>query len=240
VSKYVDMIGWEDAPHLLPPYVDPEVLADLEKGMLPHQRQARRTGRPSLGSGAIYPINEDDIFVDPFKIPEHFEQAYGLDVGWNKTAALLGWRDPDLDIIYLAAEHYRGEVEPFTHVHSIKAWGDWILGAIDPAAEGSNQKDGTKLREAYEELGLQLVRANNAVAAGLHECLVRFQDGRLKVFTTLTNWRKEFRLYRRDEKGKIVKQNDHLMDAMRYLVNTDSVFSTKPIQTARRRSAGEW
>ena len=61
-----------------------------------------------------------------------------------------------------------------------------------------------------------------------------------KVFTTLMHWRKEFRLYRRDEKGKIVKENDHLMDAKRYLVNTPSVFSTKPIQHARRRSSGEW
>lgn len=240
MTKYIDMIGWDDAPHLKPPNVDEGVLDELERGMLPHQRQARRTGRPSLGSGAIYPVDEDEIFVEPFQIPEHWEKGYGLDVGWNKTAAILGARDPDLDVIYLIAEHYKGEAEPFTHVHSIKAWGDWILGAIDPAAEGSNQKDGTQLRVAYEDLGLNLVKGNNAVAAGIHECLVRYQDGRLKIFTTLTNTRKEFRLYRRDEKGKIVKENDHLMDAKRYLVNTDSVFSTKPIQQARRRSSGEW
>lgn len=240
MTKYIDMIGWDDAPHLKPPHVGTDVLDELEAGMLPHQRSARRTGRPSLGAGAIYPVDEEMVFVEPFRIPEHFEQGYGLDVGWRKTAAILGARDPDLDIIYLTAEHYRGEAEPVSHVHAMKAWGDWLTGTIDPAAEQSNQKDGTKLRIAYEDLGLNLVTANNAVAAGIHECLVRMQDGRLKFFTTLTNLRKEFRLYRRDEKGKIVKENDHLMDATRYLVNTDSVFSTKPIQTARRRSAGEW
>jgi hypothetical protein len=38
----------------------------------------------------------------------------------------------------------------------------------------------------------------------------------------LQNWLSEFRIYRRDEKGKIVKQNDHLMDATRYgLVQRD-------------------
>jgi hypothetical protein len=41
---------------------------------------------------------------------------------------------------------------------------------------------------------------------------------RLFVFNSLQNWLSEFRIYRRDEKGKIVKQNDHLMDATRYLI----------------------
>jgi hypothetical protein len=43
-------------------------------------------------------------------------------------------------------------------------------------------------------------------------------ENRLKVFSSLRNWLNEFRLYRRDEKGKVVKDNDHLMDATRYLV----------------------
>jgi hypothetical protein len=48
-------------------------------------------------------------------------------------------------------------------------------------------------------------------------------------------------LYRRDVKGKIVKSNDHLMDDMRYLLNTDSAFQTRPIQQSRNvRSGGEW
>ena len=41
---------------------------------------------------------------------------------------------------------------------------------------------------------------------------------RLKVFASLVNWFSEFRLYRRDENGKIVKDKDHLMDNTRYLV----------------------
>jgi hypothetical protein len=40
----------------------------------------------------------------------------------------------------------------------------------------------------------------------------------LRVFDTLTNWFKEVRLYRRDEKGNVVKKNDHIMDATRYNV----------------------
>ena len=44
--------------------------------------------------------------------------------------------------------------------------------------------------------------------------------GRLKVMASLTNWFREFRKYHRDDKGsgKIVKRDDHLMDATRYLI----------------------
>jgi hypothetical protein len=37
---------------------------------------------------------------------------------------------------------------------------------------------------------------------------------------SLSNWLREFRKYHRDDKGsgKIVKRDDHLMDATRYLV----------------------
>ena len=44
------------------------------------------------------------------------------------------------------------------------------------------------------------------------------QTGRLKIFKSCTNLLKELSLYHRDDKGKIVKKNDHLIDAMRYLV----------------------
>jgi Terminase RNaseH-like domain len=91
-------------------------------------------------------------------------------------------------------------------------------GVIDPAARGRSQVDGTRLIEQYSELGLLLAPAENAVEAGLFAVWERLSDGRLFVFNSLQNWLSEFRIYRRDENGKIVKQNDHLMDATRYLI----------------------
>jgi hypothetical protein len=240
VSKYLDMIAWDDCPHLKPPNIPAAELDALEAAMLPHQRSARRKGRPSLGAGAVYPVDEESIFVDPFRIPEHWPRGYALDVGWRRTAALWGAHDEDADRYYLTHEYYEGEALPLYHATAIKAVGEWMTGAIDPAAENSSQRDGHKLKAEYEELGLNLVFANNAVAAGILRCLVLMQGGQLKVFSSCVAFRKEFRLYRRDEKGKIIKQNDHLMDDMRYLLNTSGVFATKPIQAARRGGRGEW
>ena len=56
--------------------------------------------------------------------------------------------------------------------------------------------------------------------AGITEVWNPLVSGRLKVMASLTNWFREFRKYHRDDKGsgKIVKRDDHLMDATRYLI----------------------
>lgn len=212
-SKFVVMATWDDVPHL-----DDAVKKELWDSIPPFQRDARSKGVPQLGAGAIYPVPESDIVVPDFSIPDHWPRSYALDVGWNRTAAIWGAKDPETKIVYLYSEHYRGQAEPVIHAHSIKSRGEWIPGVIDPAARGRGQKDGAQLLEQYQDLGLDLTTAVNAVESGLYDVWMRMSGGKLKVFSSLSNWRSEFRLYRRDEKGAIVKRDDHLMDATRYLI----------------------
>lgn len=216
MTKYVVQAAWEDVPHL-----SPENRAELESSYLPHEREARTRGIVAIGAGAIYPVAESEITVAPFEIPKFWRIAYGLDVGWNRTAAVWGAHDEESDILYLYSEHYRGAAEPAIHADAIRARGAWIPGVLDPAARGRMPGDGDTLLNIYRRFGLNLTPANNRVAGeygGIAEMWGRLSSGRLKVFSTLTNWLGEFRIYRRDDKGKIVKANDHLMDASRYLV----------------------
>jgi phage terminase large subunit-like protein len=211
-DKALIMAGWDDVPHLTE--------KDKKRMIgetLPYQLDARSKGVPSLGAGAIYPIPESEIKIKDFPIPPHFKRLYALDVGWNRTAALWGAWDLEADIIYLIGEHYRGQAEPVIHASAIKARGEWINGVIDPAARGRGQKDGEQLLKSYKDLGLKLALANNGVESGLLEVWGRLSTGRLKVFASCQNWFFEYRLYRRDEKGRIIKENDHLMDDTRYL-----------------------
>lgn len=214
-SKYVVRAGWDDVPHL-----DEQAKKELLDGTLPHMREARSKGVPSLGKGAIYPIPREEAEVKPFQIPRYWKKGYALDVGWNKTAALWGAQDPSDGTIYVYTEHYRGQAEPSVHATAIKARGEWIMGAIDPAANGRQPKDGERLKVTYIEHGLQLVNAVNAVDAGIYEVWQLLSSGRLKIFSTCQNFWAEYMIYRRDENGKIVKKFDHLMDCVRYLIMT--------------------
>lgn len=215
MSKTVIMATWDDVPHLN---------ADDKAAMLgsypPYQRDARSKGVPMLGSGAIYPIPEDDVKIAPFDIPAFWPRAYGLDVGWKKTAAIWLAHNRETDVMYLYDAYYRGQEEPDVHAGAIKRRGEWMCGAIDPAARGRSQADGEQLIIKYRENGLDIIPAINAVEAGLYEVYQRLSTGRLRVFAQLFDYWTEYRLYRRDEKGKVVKEMDHLMDAKRYAIMT--------------------
>jgi phage terminase large subunit-like protein len=212
-SKYVVQAGWKDVPHL-----DAEERRQLAANTPAYQVKARTEGEPALGAGAIYPIDESEIVVPDALIPEEWPRAYGMDVGWKRTAVVWGACNPASGVIYLYSEHYQGQGEPASHAAAIRARGEWIPGVIDPACLGSSQIDGRNLMQVYRQLGLHLLAAENAVEAGLLEVWNLLISGRLKVMASLTNWIREFRKYHRDEKGKIVKQDDHLMDATRYLI----------------------
>lgn len=221
IGKHVTMAGWDDVPHLT--QRDKDILF---ASIPPYQRDARTKGIPQLGSGAVYPVPESDYVINPIEIPKHWKRVYGLDVGWNRTAAVWAAIDPQTNIIYLYNEYYKGEAEPSIHAVGIKSRGEWIPGIIDTAARGRSQIDGDNLFQMYKDLGLKIHNANKSVETGLYTCWELLSTGQIKVFSTMTNFMNEIRMYRRDEKGKIIKSNDHLMDAFRYLIMTGRDIAT--------------
>lgn len=222
VAKCIITAGWDDAPWLTEEAKE-RMLDDTPM----HLRAARSLGEPAMGSGNVYPISLESILVTPFEIPDYYERLYALDVGWNKTACVWAARNPDTGVTYLYDEHYVGQAEPSIHAQSIHARGKWMEGVIDPAARGRSQVDGRKLMEVYKDLGLQVWPAKNEVEGGLQLVYQALSSGKLKVFTTLVNWQREYTLYRRDLNGKIIKENDHLMDCTRYVYNNQIRFLSK-------------
>ena len=218
MGRFVTFFSWEkDAPHL-----NEEARAEILKSIPPHQRRARTEGVPYLGAGTIYSTPLEEILVDHFPIPDYWPRCFGMDVGWNKTAALWLAIDRETDIAYAYSEHYVGQEEPLLHAAAIMGSGNgnerapWIPGYIDPASKQKNQNEGKALLTAYRNLGLKLELANNAVEAGIYEVWQRLSTGRLKFFRHLKNLQWEYNIYRRNDKGQVVKKNDHLCDCLRY------------------------
>jgi phage terminase large subunit-like protein len=213
--KKIVCAGWDDVPHL-----DPEWKKQRLASYSIHERDARTRGIPTKGSGAIYPYPESDIIEEARPIPGWWPRVYGLDVGWNCTAAVWIAFDPTTSIYHVYAEHYQGEKLPAVHASAIKARGQYIIGAIDPKSHNRSSADGNSIVDLYFNEGLRIVPADNSVEGGIAKVSQLFATGRLRIMACCPNTLAELRIYRRDENGKIVKKKDHAMDALRYAIMT--------------------
>ena len=215
-DRYAIAIGWDDAPHLTE-----EDKATMIAEMPANERDARTKGIPALGSGRIYPIAEDDIKCTPFPIPDYYPRAYGLDFGWNNTAALWIAQDPTTQVKYVYAEYKKGKVTDSQHAYAIKERGDWMSGAADPS--GGGRRDDGKMRiDYYRSLGLDLHPGYNSLITGIAQVYNELESGMLKVFSNLEIFFNEYRVYRYDAKDPnkpARNQDDHLMDTLRYLLS---------------------
>lgn len=223
-SRVVVMAGWDDVPHL-----DAEAKKQILEGTPAMLRDAVAKGIPTFGEGNVYPLGRTDIECDPFEIPKHYRRWYGMDVGWNCTAAVFFAQDPDSGQIWIT-DAYKGErSEPIIHAAAIKTKSKgWMAGAVDPGARQRNQQDGTQLMQIYRDLGLQIIPANNNVESGVGAVWELLSTGKLKVFKSLPSWFAEFMTYIY-ENGRIKKTNDHLMDATRYGIMTkDRIAQVEP------------
>lgn len=229
----ITMATWDDVPHL-----DEKEKAKLLASIPEWQRDARTKGIPQLGSGAIYRVSLDDILVDNFEIPSHWKKAYALDVGWNTTACIWGAINPDNGVIYIYDEMYVNQKQPYEYARTIKMRGEWMEGVVDSASNNANQHDGAKIFDMLVAEGLKLSFPDKAVEAGLYKCWEALTNGKIKVFKSCKNFQDEYKLYRRDEKGRIIKEKDHLMDAFRYLIMTgmDKAKSLQDIDKAKNKT----
>lgn len=225
-SMYTVVADWNDAPHLTD-QMKRVYLATLS----PHQRYSRTKGLPLLGSGAVYPVEEDILGVDDFKIPLHWKFIYGFDTGWHYNGVVFGALDPVNDILYIFRTIKLGAVEPSVVAAAIKRQGgSWMPGIADAA--DINKDDGKKTLWMYNKLGLKLQLPNKAIETGISEVWTRMKHGRFKVFRSCTDWFEEFRLFSRNKDGKLPKQDQHrrreLMDSTRYMVMSIEKAILKP------------
>ena len=190
-----------------------------------HIRKARAEGIPVLGSGMVYPIN-DELISEPHidSIPDHWKRINGLDFGWDHptSAISLAW-DVDNDVIHVVRAHRQNEVTPVQFAEPIKKWGNIVTSWPHDGFQ-HDKGSGKTIASQYKDAGVNMLHSNathpdggNGVEAGLLDILTRMEDGRFKVDETLRDWFEEKRMYHR-KAGKIVKLYDDLMDATRYAV----------------------
>lgn len=224
------------------PWIPKEEIERLYRITEPHLRDARRYGRVSIGEGTVFPIDLDSLIVEPFEIPKHWKRTYGLDVGFDHaTVAEFIAHDEETDTVYVYYEHYSKQKEPLFHAEAIKRLGTWMVGSIDYAANKGGPAGEDSLRKHYTKHGLKLVNANKSVDGGIWMIWERMVTGKFKVFKTCRHLLQEIPIYRRDDKGKIIKKHDDAIDSVRYaLMGLKKHGRTAPIPQKSSITAGTY
>lgn len=206
----------DDARHFTP-----EQRAAIIASYPEYMRDARTKGVPMLGGGAVFPIAEDKIAVDSFKVPDYWPLLWGCDFGTTHpfAAALLAW-DRDADIVYVIHTVRMADARPMDHAAAMKPSGPNIRVAW-PHDGNKRETSLDPLVATYRKHGLRMLETHSAFPdgsistdAGLSLMWERMTTGRFKVFKHLVDWWEEFRLYHRKE-GLVVKIRDDLMSATR-------------------------
>ncbi len=227
--------SWDDAPHLVDKDGLTEEAKQLEAGFPAHEREMRRRGVPSYGTGLVFPFTQEALEVEPFEIPRHWPRIVGIDLGWDHpfAAAFLSW-DRDSDVVYMTAEYRESRALPAIHCAAIKPWGKWPV-AWPHDGLNAEKSTGDEFIKSYQDLGLDMLpwkatnppdprqgqsegEGGNSVEASIMEMYERMETGRFKVFKTCKHWFEEQRTYHRDEKMKLIKVRDDTLSASRYAV----------------------
>lgn len=226
-SKWFQFLPWEEAEHL-----SEEAKAVMLEAIPEYEREARTTGRPSMGNGMVYPVPESKFVIPRNEEPEILPSwgcVIGLDLGYrpSPTAGVFAAWDKDNDIIYIYKEYYVTERTIPQHAYYLNMLGsDWIPIVCDPSARIGDTKDGRRALDEYSKAGINMTVASYGKETAVDMVLERIRSGRFKVFASCTRFLDEWRSYGRDKYGKIQKGNDHLMNALEFVM-TDGLQITK-------------
>lgn len=223
------------------PFLPPDYVRNLEaeyRGTVWFDRLI--LGEWTLAEGLVFP-NFSKALEGPQKGPV-IEYALSLDYGTSNPFACLLWakrgnvwhadkelyysgRDTGVqktdeeylqDLIRFAAPAIDQMKKAPASVFPFETGPERIEVIIDPSAASFiallRQSEYFKPRSA-----------NNDVINGLRETYSAINSGLIKVSNSCTNWKTEAQSYVWDpdsEEDRPIKENDHLMDAMRYLVKT--------------------
>ncbi|WKV16979.1 terminase-like family protein [Microcystis phage MJing1] len=216
-DRHTTMMTIDDALH-----ISAEQRAKIVASYKPHEREARTRGIPQLGSGAIIVVPESTWVTPAFTVPSFWPGIIGIDLGFDHPfgAAMLRW-DRDTDTVFVTATHRAVQQTILQQASVLKAWGGYPVAWPHDAAS-HDRASGEPMAALYRKQGLNMLHEHATFAAGgysleasIADLIERMETGRFKVFEHVADLREEFRTWHRKD-GKVVKQNDDVISAVRY------------------------
>jgi|TARA_Y100000034_G_scaffold130764_1_gene190023 phage terminase large subunit len=204
-------------------YLPAEYLADLEANYSAEFARQEIEGEFVAFEGLVYSeFSRKAHIVAPFDIPDSWQRVRSIDYGYtNPFVCLWGALDED-GRLYIYDEHYQSKTLIRDHAASIQERNHQIAWTV----ADHDAQDNAEMRAA----GVYTTNAKKDVSRGIQAIKARLRIAgdsrpRLCIFDTCLHTLKEFGYYRwppeqlgKPEKEDPIKEADHCMDALRYMV----------------------
>ena len=205
------------------PFLPPSFVENLKKeyaGTVFYDRYI--LGKWTLAEGLVYPMFGDSCIVQD--IPDSGDYYISIDYGTHNPFSAGLWCVTKTEAVRIGEYYYCGREERkektpeeyYSEVKRLAGGRDIKCLIVDPSADAFIAT--VKKHHEFKVRG-----AVNDVLPGIQTTAEMIASGKLKIHESCEDAIREFGLYRWDEKAesdRVVKENDHAMDEIRYMVMT--------------------
>lgn len=205
------------------PFLPPSFVENLKKeyaGTVFYDRYI--LGKWTLAEGLVYPMFGDSCIVQD--IPDIGDYYISIDYGTHNPFSAGLWCVTKTEAVRIGEYYYCGREERkektpeeyYSEVKRLAGGRDIKCLIVDPSADAFIAT--VKKHHEFKVRG-----AVNDVLPGIQTTAEMIASGKLKIHESCEDAIREFGLYRWDEKAesdRVVKENDHAMDEIRYMVMT--------------------
>ena len=205
------------------PFLPPSFVENLKKeyaGTVFYDRYI--LGKWALAEGLIYPMFGDSCIVQD--IPDAGDYYISIDYGTHNPFSAGLWCVTKTDAVRIGEYYYCGREERkektpeeyYSEVKRLAGGRDIKCLIVDPSADAF-------IATVKKHHDFKVRGAVNDVLPGIQTTAEMIASGKLKIHESCEDAIREFGLYRWDEKAesdRVVKENDHAMDEIRYMVMT--------------------
>ena len=205
------------------PFLPPSFVKNLKKeyaGTVFYDRYI--LGKWTLAEGLVYPMFGDSCIVRD--IPDTGDYYISIDYGTHNPFSAGLWCVTKTEAVRIGEYYYCGREERkektpeeyYSEVKRLAGGRDIKCLIVDPSADAFIAT--VKKHHEFKVRG-----AVNDVLPGIQTTAEMIASGKLKIHESCEDAIREFGLYRWDEKAesdRVVKENDHAMDEIRYMVMT--------------------
>jgi hypothetical protein len=179
-----------------------------------------RPGEKQLVFPPEYIDGEDGAFCDLDKVfdeqgielTSNDRKVVGLDWGFSDQLALVLAQRVDDHVAVTDAEFENGVIIDYV-VNRVEEWAEEYGGDVFIFADNSNKMDNKELSTKYNipTSSIHFGKHKQTMISNLNKYLVK---QRLLIDNSLTTLKEQLKKYRRNSRGKIVKEDDHGVDAL--------------------------